>query len=140
MLEALIAPESLVLGLVALVGFLGVRHLIATLHAHQHQAADDLPGHQAGTRFGADQGETQACGHGSTDAAHGPAPRPWHEVLEVNSAATLDEVRQAYRRKIRMYHPDKVSALGPEFTKLAEAQSRDINQAYAHACAERGST
>jgi DnaJ-class molecular chaperone len=30
-----------------------------------------------------------------------------HEILEVSEAATLDEVKAAYRRLVKIYHPDK---------------------------------
>ncbi|MCC6612894.1 MAG: J domain-containing protein [Anaerolineae bacterium] len=49
-----------------------------------------------------------------TDAAH-------YALLGVNVGATLDEVKQAYRRKARQYHPDLHPAQKQEFTsKMAE--------------------
>jgi molecular chaperone DnaJ len=30
-----------------------------------------------------------------------------HEVLQVSETATLDEVKAAYRRLVKIYHPDK---------------------------------
>jgi DnaJ-class molecular chaperone len=30
-----------------------------------------------------------------------------HEVLQVSETATLDEVKGAYRRLVKIYHPDK---------------------------------
>jgi DnaJ like chaperone protein len=47
-------------------------------------------------------------------------------------------VRSAYKKKMAMYHPDKVSALGPEFAVIAERMSKDINAAYERARAVRG--
>jgi DnaJ-domain-containing protein 1 len=57
----------------------------------------------------------------------------WYEVLDVDSSATLDEVKTAYKRKISQYHPDKVSSLGPEFTPIAEKKTKQINSAYEEA-------
>ena len=32
-----------------------------------------------------------------------------------------------------MYHPDKVSSMGPEFNEIAERKSKEINRAYGEA-------
>jgi DnaJ like chaperone protein len=57
----------------------------------------------------------------------------WFEVLGVQEAASLDEIANAYKKKIRQYHPDKVESLGPELKKLAELKSKEINAAYSMA-------
>ena len=57
----------------------------------------------------------------------------WFEVLGVQEIASLDEIANAYKKKIRQYHPDKVESLGPELKKLAELKSKDINAAYSMA-------
>lgn len=54
----------------------------------------------------------------------------WYEILGVQEAASLDEITNAYKKKIRQYHPDKVESLGPELKKLAELKSKEINTAY----------
>lgn len=74
----------------------------------------------------------------ATQASSYSAPRPWYQVLEVSSVANIDDIKQAYKRKIRMYHPDKVASLGPEFTAIAEAKAKEINEAYLQACSARG--
>ena len=48
-----------------------------------------------------------------------------YSILGVPAAATAEEIRAAYRRLARLYHPDLNS--GPE----AEARMKEINQAYA---------
>jgi DnaJ-class molecular chaperone len=45
-------------------------------------------------------------------------------------SATPSAVREAYRRKMREYHPDKVVNLGIELRDLAEAKAKEINRAY----------
>lgn len=53
-------------------------------------------------------------GYTVSDAAH-------YALLGVNIGATLDEVKQAYRRKARQFHPDLHPAQKQEFTsKMAE--------------------
>lgn len=90
--------------------------------------------------------EGTGAGHGAQDAdtdpgssaAQAPPPRPWYQVLEVSSVASPEEVKRAYQRKIRQYHPDRVAGLGPEFTDIANARAKEINLAYEQGCAARG--
>jgi len=72
-----------------------------------------------------------------------PQPQPafapgWTRVLELPADASLDEIREAYRRLMSQYHPDKVASLGRELRELADAKSKDISSAYRQALAERG--
>ena len=64
----------------------------------------------------------------------------WTRVLELPADASLDDIREAHRRLMSQYHPDKVASLGRELRELAEAKSREINAAYQEALAERGAT
>jgi hypothetical protein len=57
----------------------------------------------------------------------------WWRVLEVSPDAGMAEIRGAYRHKIRQYHPDRVSALAPEFLELAERRTKALNAAYSQA-------
>ena len=61
-----------------------------------------------------------------------------YKVLGLERTATDDEVKSAYRRFAMKYHPDKVEHLGEELKKNAEAQFREINEAYEAIKAERG--
>jgi DnaJ-domain-containing protein 1 len=54
----------------------------------------------------------------------------WFQILEVLPDATDDEIRRAYYKKMMQYHPDKVETLGPEFKRLAETRTQEINRAY----------
>jgi molecular chaperone DnaJ len=50
-----------------------------------------------------------------------------HEVLQVSEGASLDEVKAAYRRLVKLYHPDK----SHEFVQSSNAEVlRIINDAY----------
>ena len=68
--------------------------------------------------------------------AQPPVPH-WAGVLEIPPDAGVDEIREAYRRLIGQYHPDKVAALGRELQELAESKSKDITLAYQEALMER---
>ncbi len=54
---------------------------------------------------------------------------PWYEVLDVSRDATQDEIKSAYRQKIKQYHPDKVSGLGEKLKALAETETQKLNAA-----------
>jgi DnaJ like chaperone protein len=54
----------------------------------------------------------------------------WHLVLDLPANASMDEVKAAYKRKVSMYHPDKVSSMGPEFNEIAQSKTKQINAAY----------
>jgi DnaJ like chaperone protein len=53
-----------------------------------------------------------------------------YEVLQISPNAKRDEVAAAYRQMARLYHPDKVASLAPEFQELAELRMKEINAAY----------
>jgi hypothetical protein len=57
----------------------------------------------------------------------------WWRVLEVPPHASADEIKRAYRRKIKDCHPDRVVALAPELLELAEARTRTLNAAHSEA-------
>jgi cbb3-type cytochrome oxidase subunit 3 len=76
-----------------------------------------------------------------TDRRDNKAGRPqeakkrteWWEVLEVDRAASPDEIRRAYLRKLQMYHPDKFAGFAPEFIELSEGRTRELNLAFEEA-------
>lgn len=53
-----------------------------------------------------------------------------YELLEVNRDTPLDEVKRAYRSKVRLYHPDQADAFmrmhGEEVTKLLNLAMKTI--------------
>jgi DnaJ-class molecular chaperone len=66
-----------------------------------------------------------------------PAPKssgpPWWEVLHVPRGASLKEAAAAYRELIRQNHPDKVAHLSEKIRRVADEETRRINEAYAEA-------
>ncbi len=70
------------------------------------------------------------------EQSHGPAHggrtagKTPYEVLNLPAEASRDEIRAAYKRLVRQYHPDKVAHLGEEFRVLAERRFKEIQEAY----------
>jgi hypothetical protein len=57
----------------------------------------------------------------------------WFAVLGLSHSATVEEVKQAYKALIKQNHPDRVHGLAPAFRKLAEAETKKLNDAYRRA-------
>ena len=53
-----------------------------------------------------------------------------HEILGVPIGASAEQIVAAYRQMAKMYHPDRLANLAPEFIELAEERMKDINAAY----------
>ena len=53
-----------------------------------------------------------------------------YEILSIDSSASGDEIRSAYRTRMHEYHPDKVAHLGEELQKVAHRKTVEIQQAY----------
>ena len=54
------------------------------------------------------------------------------QISEEDAPRDFNSIKSVYRKKIAQYHPDKVSAMGPEITEVAEQKAKEINEAYEH--------
>ena len=52
------------------------------------------------------------------------------EVLGISVSATSEQIVIAYRQMAKMYHPDRLNHLAPEFIEVAEERMKEINIAY----------
>ena len=59
-----------------------------------------------------------------------PSDDAYYKILEIDPGVSDEEVKKAYRRMARKYHPDMVSHLGEDFQKIAHEKFRKVNEAY----------
>lgn len=57
--------------------------------------------------------------------------RPHYDVLEVPYSAGAEEVKAAFKKLARKYHPDRFADADPVIQELAQGKMAEINQAYA---------
>lgn len=72
----------------------------------------------------------KAMFYSSTDSAY--------KILEINKGASDNEVKKAYRKMVKKYHPDKLQGLGEEHLKGAKEKFQNIQTAYESIKKERG--
>ncbi|WP_299015522.1 TerB family tellurite resistance protein [uncultured Polaribacter sp.] len=53
-----------------------------------------------------------------------------YKILEITKTATNDEVKKAYRKMVKKYHPDRVIDLGPEHIEGAKLKFQKVQSAY----------
>lgn len=61
-----------------------------------------------------------------------------YKILEIDKTVSDDEVKKAYRKMAKKYHPDRVTHLGEEHKKGAEEKFRQVQESYEHIQKERG--
>jgi len=53
-----------------------------------------------------------------------------YKILEVEPKASIEEIKKAYKAKVKQYHPDLVQNLGREIQELANRKLLEINYAF----------
>ncbi len=61
-----------------------------------------------------------------------------YKILEIEISATDDEVKKAYRKLVRKYHPDKLQGLGEDVIEAGREKFIKVQDAYEEICKERG--
>ncbi|RSK41423.1 TerB family tellurite resistance protein [Mangrovimonas spongiae] len=61
-----------------------------------------------------------------------------YKILEIDKSASVDEIKKAYRKMAKKYHPDKVIHLGKEHQEGAKEKFRQVQEAYEQLQKERG--
>ena len=62
----------------------------------------------------------------------------WEDVLGVTADAPIEEIKAAWKTRMKEYHPDRVQTLGPKLRELAESESKRLNDAYEAALKSKG--
>lgn len=53
-----------------------------------------------------------------------------YKILGVESTATFEEIKIAYKRRVKQYHPDLIENMGQELQDLAKQKIQEINFAF----------
>ncbi|WP_296633805.1 TerB family tellurite resistance protein [Polaribacter sp.] len=61
-----------------------------------------------------------------------------YKILEISKSATDSQLKSAYRRMVKKYHPDKLQDLGEEHLRGAKDKFQSIQNAYEQIKSERG--
>lgn len=61
-----------------------------------------------------------------------------YKILEIEKTASNEELKSAYRKMVKKYHPDKLQHLGDEHVKGAEEKFKQVQKAYEQIQKERG--
>jgi hypothetical protein len=90
------------------------------------------PGDWGRASGGAGSGARASDPPGAAGGDAGAQEAAWdpYAVLGIRRGATRDEIRDAYRAQMKLYHPDRVADLGPELQAVAHRKSIDIQRAF----------
>jgi len=104
--------------------------------ARQRQHADSKNDSKAGNDEGGDE---EARGKRRRRRRKKAPEFDAYAILKVSPDATLDEIRTAYKSRIKAVHPDSVAALDldPELIRAAIATTQKVNYAYHHILKQR---
>ena len=61
-----------------------------------------------------------------------------YKILKLDNTASDKELKKAYRKMAKKYHPDKIQHLGESHRKVAEEKFKQIKNAYEYLQAARG--
>jgi TPR repeat protein len=97
---------------------------------HSQEREQEQREQEQGRRRNEEQQETRRQRTNEHAAASdGARTQDWWMILGTLEDATMETAKQAYRSKMKQYHPDRVVGLGPELVQLAEQKTRELNAA-----------
>ena len=53
-----------------------------------------------------------------------------YKILEISKSSSDEEVKKAYRKMAKKYHPDKLQNVSDDIIKMAQEKFNKVNQAY----------
>lgn len=74
----------------------------------------------------------RSWGSGYQQAQTPPREKDPYQILGVKKGASMEEIKKAYREKLKKFHPDIVANLnlGQEYREMFEEKTREIQKAY----------
>ena len=74
--------------------------------------------------------DTGYSGYSRSSSSSSSYNKDPYRVLGIDSSATDEEVKKAYRKMAMKYHPDRVAGMSEELQRNAAEQMKEINEAY----------
>jgi hypothetical protein len=74
--------------------------------------------------------EAEEAGRHRSAAIYSDSPTAPYTLLGVDHTATREDVKAAYHRKVREWHPDRLENMAPELRAYANRELAQINSAY----------
>ena len=66
----------------------------------------------------------------SLEAMYDRDDKRWYRILEIEPGASQDEIKSAYRKMAKKYHPDRLGDVGEDVRKAGEEKFRQVKEAY----------
>ena len=61
-----------------------------------------------------------------------------YEILGLNKSSTEDQIKTAYRKMVKKYHPDKLRGVSEDVVKMAKEKFQSVKDAYDTIRKQRG--
>jgi DnaJ like chaperone protein len=66
----------------------------------------------------------------SLEAMYDRDEERWYRILEIDPGSSQDEIKSAYRRMAKKYHPDRLGDVGDDVKEAAVEKFRQVKEAY----------
>jgi DnaJ-domain-containing protein 1 len=106
-----------------------IRIIKSNLHTRQSKAEE--AGETGGTRAHSYSGNREQHQTYTEPSSTTSQENTYYQALEVPHGASFEEIKVAYKKLVKKYHPDRFYN-HPEKRRYAETVTRQLNEAYAY--------